>query len=289
MVGRVIRAPFGRLDPGVGLLVVALGFGLLTGLLTLSYLQNARVSTEVGDRLVVVARSDIRAGDKIQASAIELATVQPREAVAGAFAATTEVVGRVARQPIQAGAQIAPTSLVDRANDAALAFAVPEGYRAVSVPFSAVMGAGGLVVPGDRVDVLVYADYQALFGPGETVFPEKAATHPTVVTALQNVLVLALDRTVGPPPDASGVAARLSPSDAPSAARTVTLAATLEDAQLLFLAAQQGTLGLAVRRFGDESQAAITPEFRLRSATEGSSVPAIAPPAATPRPSTAGR
>lgn len=278
-----MRAPFGRLDPGVGLLIVAVSFGLLTGLLTLSYLRSTSVASEAGDRLVVVARAEIRAGDKIQAPAVELVTVPPREVATGAFGATADVVGRVARQPIEPGKQIAASSLVDRSNDLALAFAVPEGFRAVSVPFSAVMGAGGLVVPGDRVDVLVYADYEALFGPGETVFPEKAANHPTVVTALQNVLVLALDRTVGPPPDASGAAARLNASDAPSAARTVTLAATLEDSQLLFLAAQQGTLGLAVRRFGDETQSTLAPEFRLRSAFEASSVPPSLLPA-TPRP-----
>jgi pilus assembly protein CpaB len=162
MVGRVIRAPFARLDPGVGLLVVALAFGLLTALLTLSYLQRSSTVTAVTDSLVVVARADIRAGEKIQPSAIELITVPANEAGAGSFSATADVVCRVARTPVQAGEQVLAGELVDRKTDDALAYSVPAGYRAVSVPFSAVMGAGGLVVPGDRVDVLVYTEYANL-------------------------------------------------------------------------------------------------------------------------------
>ncbi|MFN8637955.1 MAG: Flp pilus assembly protein CpaB [Dehalococcoidia bacterium] len=288
MVGRVIRAPFARLDPGVGLLVVALAFGLLTALLTLNYLQGARGTADVTDRLVVTAKTAIKPGDKIQAADLELQTVPTRDVAAGTFTATTEVVGRVAKQGIEAGSQVVATRLVDRTTEPALAFAVPEGLRAVSVPFSPVMGAGGLVVPGDHVDVLVYTEYESLFGPADTVFPEKATNHPTVVTLMQNVLVLALDKTVGPLADASGAPTRLSASETPSQARTVTLAASLQDSQLLFLAAQKGTLGLAVRRFGDETEQSVAPEFRLRSATESSSVPSslVSP---TARPATGGR
>ncbi len=59
----------------------------------------------------------------------------------------------------------------------------------------------------------------------------------------------------------------------------MTLAASLEDAQLLFLATQKGTLGLAVRRFGDESQSAVSPEFKMRSTLAPIVLPTVAPTA----------
>jgi pilus assembly protein CpaB len=141
--------------------------------------------------------------------------------------------------------------------------------RAVAVPFSPVLGAGGLVVPGDRVDVLVYTEYGNLFGPDEPVEPDSAA-HATVLTLLQNVSVLAMDQSYAAP--AGGDTSRSRATESTAQARTVTLAASPEDAQLLFLATQKGTLGLAMRRFGDNSEQPIEPEFRLRVARDNGEV-----------------
>ncbi len=279
MFNRALRAPFGRLDPGVGLLLVAGAFGLLTALLMFGYVSGRSGAVQSTNTLVVALKSNVKAGEAIPPEAVELVSVPLDGVQAGAVTVTANAIGQVAKFPLSAGEQVVASRLVDRKGEDALAFAVPEGHRAVSVPFSAVMGAGGLVVPGDRVDVLVYTEYSSLFGPGEVV-PQQVATHPTVVTLLQNVLVLALDRTVGPASE-EGTIGRLSTRDAPGAAKTVTLAASLEDAQLLFLATQKGTLGLAVRRFGDETQSAVSPEFKMRSTLAPMVLPTV-PPTAVP-------
>ena len=132
--------------------------------------------------------------------------------------------------------------------------------RAVSVSFSDALGGGGLVVPGDRVDVLISTTHGARFGPGEVLTPEDEliAAHPTVFTLLQNVLVLAIGQAFTQPPEAVKEEAELR-LEAPvlGSAGTITLAVTPEDAQLLFFAADRGTLALALRRFGDDSEAVL--------------------------------
>ncbi len=274
----MIRRTLSRLDAGVGLLVVAVAFGLLAAVLTFQYVRSSGDSAAASGagRLVVVARADIRAGETVTSSAVNLVEIPSDRVAAGALTATADAVNRVARYPLAAGEQLLASKLVDSQNGDALAFAVPEGMRAVAVPFSAVMGAGGLVVPGDHVDVLVYTEYKNLFGPNE-VSPAATQSNATVLTLLQNVLVLALDRSYASPSAvaADGAGARPRATDSTAAARTVTLATSPEDAQLLFLATQKGTLGLAMRRFGDQTEQPIGPEFRLRAATD-SVVPARA-------------
>jgi pilus assembly protein CpaB len=267
----MIRRTFTRLDAGVGLLVVAVAFGLLTAALTFGFVSSRNngdgdTASVAGSVLVVVARTDIRAGETISSASVELVEIPISTVAAGALTSTDDVIDQVARYPLAAGEQILNSKLVDPVNGDALAFAVPEGMRAVSVAFSPVMGAGGLVVPGDRVDVLVYTEYGNLFGPEELVTPDTAAGHPTVITLLQNVLVLAMDRSYTSPVEtAEDGSGRLESTESTAEAQTVTLATDPEEAQLLFLAAQNGTLGLAVRRFGDDSEQTIEPEFRLRA------------------------
>src|SRR5690606_11727017 len=140
--------------------------------------------------------------------------------------------------------------------------------RGVSVPFSEVMGAGGLVVPGDRVDVLVATEYGRLFGPDqlrEDPETNSDAGHPTVITLLQDVLVLAVGQEFTPPLDEGRDPSTLRGEDAAAqpTARSVTVAITPDQAQKLFMATQEGTLGLALRPFGDESQASLVPELKL--------------------------
>ena len=48
-------------------------------------------------------------------------------------------------------------------------------------------------------------------------------------------------------------------------ARSVTLAVSPAQAQLMFFARQEGTLGLAMRAFGDDSFSVLSPEFKLET------------------------
>ena len=217
---------------------------------------------------VVVIRNDIPAGTTLSAPLLRELEIAPDTALAGVYSNGNRLVGRVTRYPLVAGEQVVEGKLVgtESALGTGLAFSVPEGMRAVSVPFSEVMGAGGLVVPGDRVDILVHTKNERLFGPGDVV-PEGDALRPTVVTVLQDVLVLAVGQVFTPPADAGRDPATLRPENAEAqpGARSVTLAVTPAQAQSMFFASQEGTLGLAMRAFGDDSLSVLSPEFKLET------------------------
>jgi pilus assembly protein CpaB len=97
--------------------------------------------------------------------------------------------------------------------------------KAVTVRVNDVEGVAGFVLPGDRVDVVVTRQL------------EKNSALSDVV--LQNTKVLAIDQLAD------------ERTDKPSVVKAVTLEVDMTSAQKLTLAAQVGTLSLALRKAGD--------------------------------------
>ena len=268
-----------RIASGGVLLLAALVVGLVTAVLTASWLssqESETVAVAPDEGLpdetvrVVVVRDDIPAGTTLSAPLLREIEVPVNTALSGAYSSTNRIVGRVTRYPLVSGEQLIEGKLVgsDSETGSGLAFSVPRGQRAISVPFSEVMGAGGLVVPGDRVDIIVHTTYVRLFGPGETI-PDDDGGRPIVVTVLQDVLVLAVGQQVAEPADPGRDSATLRSEDAEPqpGARSVTLAVIPAQAQKVFFASQEGRLGLAMRAFGDESVSVLAPEFKLETET----------------------
>jgi pilus assembly protein CpaB len=255
------------------LLALAVALGIATAALTLGWLNSRDgASDEVAasaeaapQRAIVVARGPIASGTELATALMRVVVVDESAVAVGAVESLDDAVGKTTRYPLAAGEQILVTKLVDGESGDGLAFSIPDGKRAVSVAFSEVMGAGGLVVPGDRVDVLVSTQYERLFGPGETLPPGVDSNYPTVITALQNMLVLAIGQEFTASVDEAGGSADVRAQDAAAqpGAGSITLAVTQDEAQLLFLATQEGTLGLALRKFGDASEGLVAPAFKL--------------------------
>ncbi|MGI9423918.1 MAG: Flp pilus assembly protein CpaB [Hyphomicrobiaceae bacterium] len=114
-----------------------------------------------------------------------------------------------------------------------------KGMRAVAVKVNAVVGVGGFVSPGDRVDLLLTESSDADTGK-EIV---------TTKVLLQDVRVLAIDQQTE------------DPEYRPKVASTVTLEARLGDAQKIALAAKLGSITLALRSMGqtgDDAHAALS-------------------------------
>ena len=269
-----------RLRSGGALLLLATALGVLTAAAIFAWLDDQDTPEEqvtgttagAPTEVVVVARRDIAPGVVLTAAMIELREVPRGSTLEGAFIAVDEVTDRVARYPLLAGEQVREARLVsvgdeDTAQGQGLAFSIPPGMRAISVAISEVSGAGGLIVPGDRVDILVATDFERLFSPSEADALEDEAGDPIVLTLLQDVLVLAVAQEV----------ARALPGGDPSSRRddevevqpsagSVTLAVTPEDAQTLFFATQEGKLGLLLRAFGDGTRTVLNPELKLQPA-----------------------
>ncbi|MDP1630960.1 MAG: Flp pilus assembly protein CpaB [Caulobacter sp.] len=113
------------------------------------------------------------------------------EAAGGLFggAAMTSMVGAVVREPILAGEPIVARKIVRAGEGNYLAVVLSPGMRAMALPVSVDTAAGGFIMPGDRVDVLLSRD------GGD----DKGLITRTV---LRNIRVLAIDQASEPAKDA---------------------------------------------------------------------------------------
>lgn len=184
---------------------------------------------------VVIASSAIAYGARLEAGNLTVVSM-PRGAVPqGAFSTVAQVVNQpggapVALQPISPHEAVLPTRLSGPGARATLAAAINPGMRAYTIGVTDVLGGGGHVLPGDRVDVVLTRE---LPGDNET---RGRRLISSVVT--QDVRVLGMDLNVDPTSTTAAVA------------HTATLELTLQDSVRLALATQAGTLSLALRRTG---------------------------------------
>ncbi len=238
--------------------------------------DQAQTNLRMDTAAVLVASRDLAAGAAIEGDLVRVVEVPAASIAAGALTTVEQADGRMLRYPVAAGEQILASKFVDteRAGSTGLAFVIPEGMRAVSVPLSEVSGAGGLIVPGDRVDVLAAVDSRRIEG-SERRFQDESLLetprdHGAVVTILQDALVLAIGQTVSPAPAMARDAGTQRADEAavqPQAA-SVTLAVDPEQAQVLFMAVMEGSIGLALRPFGETTTAPIAPVIVFSAPTD---------------------
>ena len=151
--------------------------------------------------------------------------------------ATTQIAGSIARAPFIAGEPIREPKLVKANGSGFMAAILPSGMRAVSTEISPETGAGGFILPNDRVDVILSKR-------------AKDATHPgsaDVVNSeiiLPNIRVLAIDQAPKEKDGQNNVVGK-----------TVTLELKPEQAETLARARQTGTLSLALRSIADVNMA----------------------------------
>jgi pilus assembly protein CpaB len=245
-------------------IILAVSLGLLGAILV--YVASSGGSSTGGgsvtaDTPVVVAKTDIPARTRITAAMVEVRLVGKNDAGDLAFTDPTQAVGQVTRFPIAANEQLLASKVVSlspttSAADRSLSFVIPSGMRAFSISTNPVQDAGGLLLPGDYVDIVVLYDIDFGLIPGGS-----ADSRPNylVQTLYQNVEVLAVAQTIvdvvaNATPTADGQRVRNSEAKPEPGAGTVTLALTPEQAQRLYLAEANGTIRFALRPFGDADQ-----------------------------------
>lgn len=204
--------------------------------------------------MVVVAAQDIPAGAIISPGMVRLAPVDASGVLKGAVTVAEVAVGQVARIPIYEGEQLTAAKLSHEAARTALAFIVPPGMRAMAVKVDKVVGAGGNIRPGDRVDVLAVVE-------GSKVDPASGAesTVPFSMLVAENVEVLAVEqRLENRLPGAAPSEGTLTDQPEPDPEATVvTLALPPDVALRVLLAEQEGTIRLAVRPVGEAGSSSV--------------------------------
>jgi pilus assembly protein CpaB len=106
---------------------------------------------------VVVATHDLRAGARVAPGDVEERRVHDDGVPAGALTAGDAAVGAYVAWPLASGEPVLARMLrADRSGAAAAGgLPVPDGDRAVALPVQPAGAVGGLLSPGDRVDVFV--------------------------------------------------------------------------------------------------------------------------------------
>lgn len=248
-------------------LLLAGGLAVLTGLLVFAALNGndseplVTTSTEGAETTVVTAKEVIPARTEITADMLQLTRVPASALLGGAFSDSSLVVGRIARIPIYPGEQLVQDKLASSRTDLGLSYIVPEGLRAMGIKVDKVISPGGLVRPGDRVDVVAVVDVEYT-----DIVSDKEFTETRSFTVAQNIQVLAveqdLENQVPPVLDATtsseegrATANEGSPVEQPEAnpeGTVVTLAFSLQQTQEVLLAAEKGSIRLVVRAPGDD-------------------------------------
>jgi pilus assembly protein CpaB len=188
---------------------------------------------------VLVAKSDIGLGQSVKPEDIVWQT-WPAATASNTFIrrserpeANTQIAGSIARAPFIAGEPIREQKLVRADGSGFMAAILPTGMRAISTEISPETGAGGFILPNDRVDVILTKREKNAERPGA----------PDVVNSeiiLPNVRVLAIDQA---PKEKDGQNSVIG--------KTVTLELKPEQAETLSRSRQTGTLSLALRSIAD--------------------------------------
>lgn len=248
-------------------LLLGVALGVVAAVLIVVYLSGAKSESGGGSisgptANVVVASQNIPAGTRITAEMVAVKKLPDLTVLANAFTGVDAVVGQVTVVPVVAGEQFIPEKITatgaaavnEYGENPPVSLLLEPGQRAVSVQLSSLVGAGGLVRPGDHVDVILSVKWNQ---QSTTTQDNVSSSNQIAVTVLQNIKVLAIDQNVAAqPPTASNTATTEDGENNDPAATTVTLAVTPIQAEVLAVADTcgsnfQGRLALSLRGFAD--------------------------------------
>ena len=201
---------------------------------------------------VLVAASDLQAGEHLNGSEVKWQN-WPKNSIDSSFITSKNapnpqaaVNGTVVRAPIVAGQPITNANIVHSDAAGVMAASLTPGTRAIAIPVTTETGAGGFILPNDRVDVL--ASIQVSDNPKRY----------RSVTLVENLRVLAMDQTYKEDKNQKVVVAK-----------TATLEVTPDQAQLVMAAQTSGTLSLALRSLADSSASALAASALGSGAKQG--------------------
>jgi pilus assembly protein CpaB len=181
---------------------------------------------------VVVAKKDLQAGARLENDAVDVDQMPERFVYDSVLVPNDLEVasGQEVVVPIKRGEPIHWYQLRGARSVERLAKTVSEGRRAVTIDVSERTSVGQWVRPNDRIDIL-------------GTFRDPRTNQMVAITLLQDVIVLATGHTSG---STQGTVADMRYA-------TVTLQVSPDEAEVLTLAQDLGSLNLTLRNPGDNS------------------------------------
>lgn len=212
---------------------------------------EAKIAPQIAMSEVLVANAALQPGQALTADLVRWEK-WPSSAVDSSFITHSSmasiddaVKGTVVRVPVISGQPITTNAIVHGNASGFMAAMLSPGMRAISIAISTDSGAGGFILPNDRVDLILTRK-----GDGNSV---------TSNTILTDVRVLAVDQTFKQEKDAKTVIGK-----------TATLELSPAQAERVARAQQQGSIALSLRPLSDSDAAvASNASARNRSAQSG--------------------
>ena len=196
----------------------------------------AEIAADASTVQVLVAARDLDLGRRVTPDDLRWSP-WPGEGVSERFYSDADhpqaietLSGSIVRDTLGEGEPIVARKLVEPGETGFMAAILAPGFRAVSTEITAETAAGGFILPGDRVDVII--SYETEGGDGDSV-----ATSRTI---LENTRVLAIDQSPERDDD-----------DQVHVGQTATLELTPPEAELLTLAQALGDITLVLRSVAD--------------------------------------
>jgi len=207
------------------LLAMALGCGLVAAV-GINQIM-ARPSDQAETVQIVVAKREIHKGEPFLPDDIRLQD-WPKETVPeGALDSVELLVDKRSRGMIYPGEPIIDKKLIGKGDMTSLTVEVPAGMKAIAVKVDNESGLAGMILPGDKVDVLLHAEAN----PSKQIFETSTSTIET------SMKVLAVDDQMYRP---DGKETSIS-------AKTVTLLANPKQAARISLGCELGKVRLVLR------------------------------------------
>jgi pilus assembly protein CpaB len=226
----------------IGLAIAAtaglMAFVMVRGMVSKPPIEKT-VEIKVKQSDVLVARTDIGLGQITNDSLFRWQS-WPEETVSAGFItrtdkpdAMTQLSGSIARAPIMAGEPITHTKLVKAGQGGVLAAILPAGMRAISTKIKEETAVGNLILPNDRVDVILIRRMKTNRSNQEDYVSD---------LLFGNVRVLAIGQQIE---------TKEGKKTADSSASTATLELTERQAELLALGNTMGEISLTLRSIAD--------------------------------------
>ena len=225
---------------GAALGAAALAAFLVRGLIGGQNNASAMPKTELAE--IMVSSKAIEAGAKIMPGDLKWQG-WPKSALDASFitkesqpnALEDSAAGSVARIPMVSGEPVTAQKVIKADGAGFMAAVLTPGMRAVGVKLTTERGAGGFILPNDRVDVIMT---RKLGTDGNGVPAYSAAT------VLEDVRVLAIDQTSQEEGESKSIVGK-----------TATLELSGVQAQTMALAEAMGDLSLSLRSLGKDESA----------------------------------
>jgi pilus assembly protein CpaB len=226
---------------------LAVGSAVLAAYLAKGFLVKDPVEVVEINRVptteVLVVAQDVKMGDRLSPSTVTWQSWPSNHVKASMItrkarpAALQELETARARSNLFEGEPINERKIINPDSAGFMAAILPKGMRAISVRISAESGAGGFILPNDRVDVILITKQDGGGGKPST----------TSEAVLTNVRVLAIDQTFQTNEKGEQVVV----------GKTATVELDPKQTEILAMVESSGQLTLALRSLADQGDSAL--------------------------------